>query len=58
MKALGYIALTAFCAVGFFAWVWKLTNGLPLTFETGFFTLSSFCGAALFATCTAEELKK
>lgn len=53
----GYLALTLLCLVGFIAWVWKLTHGMPLTLETGFFTAGSAIGILLFSSDVVERRK-
>lgn len=55
MKRWGYPALALLCLIGFAAWVWKLAHGMPLTFETGFFTAASAAGTILFIVNALEE---
>jgi hypothetical protein len=44
------LALAVLCLAGFIAWMWKLTHGMPLTFETGFFTAASAVGIIMFTS--------
>lgn len=49
--------LALFSIIGFIAWMWKLTHGMPLTLETGFFTAGSAIGIVLFGFGAVERKK-